>query len=446
MNKYNVLHPFSFMPNLQDKTEEDIKEIYTFLESGKGCWVKDDKGNEYFYATTAVPTVGLGNKRVVDAINKQMERLSFASTCGQTHPYVQKLAEKLVSVAGEQFSLCFYTTDGSGAIETAMKLARQHFMQKGLQGKSKFISFDGNYHGTTFASGSVTKMGIQETFGEGIKGCYTAPFPNMLRPPVEGTEEEITDYCLQRLKHLIAEISPDEVAAIIFEPIQGVNGIIPMSKRFLQQVASLAKENNILLIADEVTTGLGRTGYWTSSEYYGIKPDLLTISKGLTGGYFPMGATLISSEIESSLLEEGGIFLHGSTQCGHPVGCVAALELISIIEEENLLENAKEMGEYILSTFKNQLKDCKHIGEVRGEGLMISIEFVSDRLSNESIDFSLGERFSQELRRQGVLGNYFNGILLLYPPLNVSKSEATFLSDKVLQAINQIFGGMNENE
>lgn len=434
------------MPNLQDKTEEDIKGLYTFLESGKGCWVNDDKGNKYFYATTAVPTVGLGNTRVVEAIHKQMERLSFASTCGQTHPYVQKLAEKLISVAGDHFSLCFYTMDGSGAIETAMKLARQHFIQKGLHKKSKFISFDGNYHGTMFASGSVTNMGIQESFGEGITGCYTAPFPNMLRPPLEGTEEEIMAYCLQQLEKLIAEISPDEIAAIIFEPIQAVNGIIPMSQSFLQQVASLAKKNNILLIADEVTTGLGRTGYWTASEYYGIKPDLLAISKGLTGGYFPMGATLISSEVESTLIREGGVFLHGSTQCGHPVGCVAALELISIIEEENLLDNAKHLGENILSTFKDRLKDCEHVGEVRGQGLMISIEFVTDRQSNNTIDFSLGERFSQELRRHGVLGNYFNGILLLYPPLNLSEGEATFLTNKVSQAINQIFGGINKYE
>jgi adenosylmethionine-8-amino-7-oxononanoate aminotransferase len=441
MSKYKVLHPFSYMPNLQDKTEEDIKEIYTFIESGKGSWVKDDKGIEYFYATTAVPTVGLGNTRVIDAMYKQLEDLSFVSTCGQTHKYVHQLADKLVSVTGEQFSLCFFTTDGSGAVETAMKLARQHFRQKGLHKKSKFISFEGNYHGTMFASGSVTNMGIKETFGDGITGCFTAPFPNMLRPPINGTKEEINKFCLDQLEKLITEISPDEVAAIIVEPIQGVNGIIPMSKSFLKQVDRLAKENDILLIADEVTTGLGRTGYWTASEYYGIKPDLLAVSKGLTGGYFPMGATLISSEIEASLLNDGGVFLHGSTQCGHPVGCVAALELISIIEEEHLLKNAKEIGEDILLTFKNSLQDCDYIGEVRGKGLMISIEFVTDQLSKNPIDYSIGERFSQELRRQGVLGNYFNGVLLLYPPLNVSKTDADFLTEKVLLAIKKILGG-----
>ncbi|WP_214482995.1 aminotransferase class III-fold pyridoxal phosphate-dependent enzyme [Bacillus sp. SM2101] len=437
--KYSVLHPFSFMPNLENKTEEDIKNIYTYLEQGKGCWVHDNLGKKYFYGTTAVPTVGLGNNRIINAMNKQLEKLSFGSTCGQTHELLQPLGKKLIDLTKNQFSLTFFSNDGSGSVETAMKLTRQYFNMLGLEGKSHFISLNGNYHGTTLASGSITNLGIKENFGDALHNCLSAPFPNMLRPPIEGTEEDIIKYCLNQLKNMIDEVQPENIGALIIEPVQGVNGVIPLPKTYLKEVEILAKKNNILLITDEVTTGLGRTGYWTASEYYDIQPDLLTISKGLTGGYFPMGVTLISEKIENVLLKDGGIFLHGSTQCGHPVGCAAALELISIIEDESLLENAKEIGQYIKSNLTSNLSDVSCVGDIRGLGMMISIEFVTDKQTKKPINFEMGECFSREISNYGVLGNYFNSIFLLYPPLNTTLDEANFVIDSITKAIKKVF-------
>ncbi|MCM3399725.1 aminotransferase class III-fold pyridoxal phosphate-dependent enzyme [Oceanobacillus profundus] len=435
---YSVLHPFSFMPNLKHKTEEDISKEFTYIKEGMGSWVFDKEGKNYFYATTAVPSVGLGNPRIINAMTNQFHKLSFSSTCGQMHELLQPLTKKLIELTDNQFSLAFYTNDGSGAVETAIKLTRQYFNELNQKEKSCFISLDGNYHGTTIASGSVTNMGIKEAFGVQIPGCFSAPFPNMLRPPIDGTEDEIVDFCLQQLINTIEKVGPEKTAAILVEPVQGVNGIIPANKRYLKEVEKIAKANNILLIADEVTTGLGRTGYWTASQYYGIEPDLLTISKGLTGGYFPMGVTFMTEKIENVLLKEGGIFLHGATQCGHPVGCAAALELISIIEEDNLLKNARDIGQYIKTRLKISLQDIPNVAEIRGLGMMISIE-LADKQTREPINFKDGEILSKKLKTQGILGNYFNSILLLYPPLNTSLLDADFVIDNVTKAFKNVF-------
>ncbi|CAM4474545.1 aminotransferase family protein [Paenibacillus tarimensis] len=432
---YATLHPFTYMSGFSSMTEQDFHAYNTYLTRGEGVWVYDNNDNRYFYATTAVPSVGLGNRYVIHRMMEQYHTLHFASTCGQTHPLIERLSQKLLALCGSSFGQVFYSNDGSGAIETAMRLARQYFLSIGEKKRIKFISLEGSYHGTTFGSGSVTHMGIAESFGPGMPGCYAVPAPVGYRPPISGTPEQVAKFCLDMLEETIFENGPDEIAAILIEPIQGVNGVVEISPDYIRQVRELADRYGILLIMDEVATGIGRTGSWTLSRQLGVEPDLLAVSKGLTGGYFPMGATLISEGVAAGLFNNGGVFLHGSTQSGHPVGCAAALAVLSFLEDNQLVEQVENKGEYIIDRLEQGLSDHAHVGDIRGRGLMIAIEFVSDRSSKEGVDYGFGQNLSAALRCQGVLGNWFNSTLILYPPLTAEREELDFMIDGIIRAV-----------
>lgn len=435
---YRVLHPFTWMPELHRLSAETMAKQYIFLKEGKGSWVYDDQGNAYLYLTTAVPTLGLGHERIVQRIAEQYKRLSFASTCAQTHELVQPLAARLVGLAGDRYASLFFSNDGSGAVETAMKLARQYWMKKGMTARVKFVSLAGNYHGTTFGSGSVTHMGIGEQFGPALPGCLSVPAPNLLQPPTAGNEKAVVDYCLEQLEALIRREGAETIAAVLVEPIQGVNGVVLFPDSYWRGLQQLVSEYDILLIADEVGTGLGRTGYWFASERYHLRPDLLVLSKGLTGGYFPMGATLISRRLCETLYAGGGIFLHGSTMCGHPVGCAAALAVLDVIEEAQLVAHAARVGEWILQQLREALTDHPQVGDVRGMGMMLAIQFVAGQSAREPAQPEWEESLVRELRREGILGNLFNSTLVMYPPLNLSESEAEFLVNGVVQAVRRV--------
>ncbi|MFC5407306.1 aspartate aminotransferase family protein [Cohnella soli] len=437
-SSYSTLHPFSYMTPFSSTTERDFQSRNICLTRGEGVWVYDGEGNRFLYATTAVPSVGLGNPFVLDRIRAQYETLNFASTCGQTHPLIEELSRRLIERSGSSFGQVFYSNDGSGAVETAMRLARQYWISKGQTKRIKFISLEGCYHGTTFGSGSVTHLGIQQSFGPGLAECYAAPVPNPYRLPLEGTLQQNINDCLHLLEELIFEVGPNEVAAVLLEPIQGVNGIVPLPPAYLKSIREITEKYGILLIMDEVATGVGRTGNWIYSHELNIQADLLTLSKGLTGGYFPMGATLISATIAEQLFGNGGIFLHGSTQSGHPVGCAAALAVLDYMDENCLISNAEQRGSSLLSTLQSALRDHPYVGDIRGKGLMLAIEFVSDRTTKSPVDFAFGEKLSAALHQEGVLGNWFNGVLILYPPLTLSPGEEAFLCQAVIKSVHSI--------
>ncbi|WP_270168532.1 aminotransferase family protein [Paenibacillus sp. SYP-B4298] len=444
--RYPVLHPFTFMPGYEGEAGDLFHQHNIMLHRGSGSWVYDTDERPYLYTTTAVPSVGLGNEQVMNRIRHQYETLSFGSTCGQTHPLIQQLSERLLHIVGDPFGMVFYGTDGSGAVETAMRLARQYFIAQNKPKRTAFISLEGNYHGTTYGTGAVTHLGIQESFGPGMSHCYAAPFPFGFRPPIEGTPDGVVKYCLDMLEEIIFDIGPYAVAAVLLEPVQGVNGIHPLPVEYVQAVRKITEKYGILLIMDEVTTGIGRTGSWIASHHYGVQADMLTLSKGLTGGYFPMGATLISTSIARQLFGDGGIFLHGSTQSGHPVGCAAALAVLDLIEEGELLNKTREHGELILQSLRSNLQLHPHVGDIRGMGLMLAIEFVQEKQSKTPVDYAFGQQLSKALHSEGILGNYFNNTLLMYPPLTITREESQQLIDGVTRAVLQVSNDQRSRE
>lgn len=443
---YKVLHPFTFMPGYENVNVTDISNQYISIAKGKGSWVYDKEGKAYLYTTTAVPSVGLGNDEIINHITNQYKKLSFASTCAQTHNLINELAERLIKICGDNYGSVFFSNDGSGAVETAMKLARQYFLSKGNNTRTKFLSLEGNYHGTTFGSGSVTHMGIKETFGPDLEDCYSAPAPNLYRPPIEGTEKEIIEYCILELEKQIEDIGANTIAAVLLEPIQGVNGIVVLPEEYITAVRQITKKYGILLIMDEVATGIGRTGNWLASHHYNVQSDLLALSKGITGGYFPMGVTVMSNEIIQQLVGNGGIFLHGSTQSGHPIGCAAALAVLDFIEEKGLIENTRTKGNHILNKLREEFSNTNFVGDIRGMGFMISMEFVNDKVTKEPLSFEYGEELTRILHENGLLGNYFNGNLIMYPPLTLSDNEMEYLINKLIITIQKFENYMKERK
>lgn len=432
---YPLLHPFTYMP---EPSAFDSGSPYIRLCRAQGCWAYDEQNQAYLYATTGATSVGLGHPRVLEAIAKQYEALSFASTCAQSHPLAVPLAERLIRLCGGHYAKAFYSADGSGAVESAMRLARQYWIAVGQPKRTKFVSLEGGYHGTTFGSGSVTHLGIREMFGPGLAGCYNAAAPNLYRPPVEGKPEWIVSFCLDHLEETIFEAGPDEVAAVLLEPVQGVNGIVPLPREYVAGVRELTRKYGILLVMDEIGTGLGRAGHWTVSQHFGIQPDLLTVSKGLTGGYFPLTATLLSAEMDRLLFGRGGFFLHGVTLSGHPVGCAAAMAVLDILEEEGLVERSRREGDAMLSELKSGLGDHPFVGDVRGMGMMLAIEFVACKDSKQPVDDAFGLQLSKLLREAGVLGSFLSGVLTLYPPLTLSQDEARQLTNAVIGAVSRL--------
>ncbi|MFD2673314.1 aminotransferase family protein [Marinicrinis sediminis] len=422
MASSHVLHPFTYMPPVSQRNGEE----WLKLVMGEGCWVYDEQDTAYLYTTTAVPALGFGQKQIQKRLHRQYRKLSFASICASTHEHVEELAQRLIDVTSSRFSQVFFSNDGSGAVESAMKLSRLYHAMRGEPERTGFISFSGNYHGTTFASGSVTDMGIDGVFGPGLEQCWIAPFPR-------------NHLDLDQLEQQMLEKGTDQIAAVLVEPIQGVGGIVAMPDACFAQIRQLCNKYGILLIADEVTTGLGRAGTWSVSEDQQLHADLIVYGKGLTAGYFPMAATLITDDMVQTLFASGGIFLHGATLSGHPVGCAAALEVLNIMERKQLVRRSAQLGAVILQKLQHRLHDYECVRETRGRGLMLAVSFQT--AAKESVGADWGTRFSGYLREAGILANFFNSDLIMYPPLTISDQEAQFLIEGVVYAVERMETG-----
>jgi len=401
-------------------TPSYTREYPLVAKSGRGAMVEDVDGNVFldFAAGIAVVSTGHCHPQVVAAIQKQAAELIHISGTDFYYPHMVELARKLSSVApGPEPKRVFYGNSGTEAIEAAIKLARYHTK------RDKLIAFLGCFHGRTMGSLSLTasKPVQRKGFGSLLPGVVHIPYPNCYRCPYGLAPQSCCVECAAVLEGEVFKrlVDPEEVAAIFVEPIQGEGGYLPAPKEFLQELQRVCRKYGILLVVDEVQSGMGRTGNWWASEHAGIEPDILCVAKGIASG-MPLGVTIARSS-----LMDWPPGAHGSTFGGNPVSIAAALVTCELLEKE-YIENARRMGEFLFGRMADWRERHKIVGDIRGRGLMIGIEIVRDQKSKERAK-DLRDRIVQLAFRKGLLilaagENSFR----LCPPLVVDQEQADF--------------------
>lgn len=405
--------------------------IKTFAVKGDGALLTDVDGNTFLDFAGAIGSLNTGHcpKRVIEALHKQID--SYLHPCFHVmmyEPYIQ-LAEKLNQITpGEHSKKTFFLNSGAEAVENAVKIARKY------TGRKAIISFERGFHGRTYMAMSLTSKvkPYKYEFGPFVPDTYKWPYPYYFR--ADGfTSEQQDDQLLKRFEtFFLSEVPPEEVAAIIMEPVQGEGGFVIPSKRFVQGVKELCEQHGILFIADEIQTGFGRTGKMFASEHFDVIPDLMTLSKSIGAG-LPISAVTGRAEI----MDSANIGEIGGTYGGSPLGCVAALEVIRTIEEDGLIERAKNIGEMFLERFQPLQAKYEEIGEVRSLGAMCAIEFITDS-STKNPNKEKVQEIIQKAHHNGLIimsaGLYGNIIRLLTPLVVTDEqlSEGLDVLEKVI--------------
>ncbi|HEX5506334.1 MAG TPA: aspartate aminotransferase family protein [Thermomicrobiales bacterium] len=430
------LHPVT---NLR----QHLKTGPLIIERGEGAHLWDTEGKEYLdgFAGLWNVNVGYGRRELAEAARDQMERLAYSPTFyGLSTPPTIELAAKLAEMLPGPLNHVNFTSGGAESNETALKIARYYWSIGGRPEKVKIISRLMGYHG--IAMGALAATGIPaywQHFGPRTPGFIhlSAPYDYRNNPGL--SEDEFVARLVAELEETIAREGADTIAAFIGEPVQGAGGVVVPPAGYWKAIAPVLKEHEILLIADEVITGFGRTGAMFGMQQYDFQPDIASLAKGITSGYIPLGGVSISDEIFSRIAEPDQLFYHGFTYSGHPTACAVALRNIAIIEDEHLVANAQARGEQLLGGL-TRLLDHPHVGNVRGKGLMAYAELVADKDSKAKYDpsFNLGGKIQQATRGRGLIVRASNDGVAVAPPLVISEAEVDELLTKLEEAIREV--------
>lgn len=419
------LHPFT-----------DFKELSAaggsrIITRGEGSWIWDADGNRILDGMAGLwcVNVGYGRKELAEAAYKQMMELSFYNCFFKTTtPAAGALAAKLAELTPDGLSKVFFASSGSEANDTIVRMVRHFWNLKGKPNKKAFISRVHGYHGTTMASTSLGGMSVMHGQGDlPLPGFHHVmpPYPFDLAKGLD--DEAFGRLAAKAVEEKILELGPENVAAFIGEPIQGAGGVIIPPDSYWPEVQRICREHDVLLIADEVICGFGRLGHWFGSHRYGIRPDLMTLAKGITSGYVPLSAVMVGDRVAETLIEEGGEFYHGFTYSGHPVACAVALANIEVIERDGLVERAKsDIGPYLRRRLEEELADHPIVGQIRSEGLIGAIEIVKDRRTRERFpgDGKVGLMARDHCFRNNVIMRGIRDSLVFAPPLSLTHAEA----------------------
>lgn len=431
MDRASVLHPFTQLKDFASGKAGDP----TIIETAKGIRITDATGREYIdgFAGLYCMNVGYGRTEVAEAISRQAHKLAYYhSYAAHTTEELARLSDRLVRMAPGKMSKVFYGMSGSDANETQAKLVWYYNNLRGLPKKKKIITRDRGYHGCSVVSGSMTGMSFYHDHMDlPIAGIPRTGVPHYYWGAEAGeTEEQFSARRAEELEALILREGPDTVGAFIAEPVLGTGGITPPPAGYWAAIQPVLKKYDILLIADEVITGFGRTGAMFGCDKYGIEPDLITVAKGLTSAYVPLSASIVGEKVYK-VLEEGadrvGAFSHGYTYSGHPIGVAAANAVLDIVEREDIPDNAQRVGSYFQKSLQETFAGLPIVGEVRGVGLMAAIEFVADPATKKRFDPSLkiGARVSKAARDLNLIARAMphGDILGFAPPLVITESE-----------------------
>ena len=427
----------------------EVGEPDIFVQ-GNGVRLTDMTGQTYLDARAgaAVVNVGHGRQEIVEAVYQQMMKLTYHPPVGSTTVSAIELAEKLAQLAPGKLSRTFFVTGGSEAIETALKITRAYHHRLGDKGRYKVITRKGSYHG---ALGVTTWMGgvghSRAEYEPAYPGILYAPQPNPYRCEYGGqTPEECAIRCAKAVEELILFHGPDTVAAVVGEPIASYTGAIVPGPDYWPMLRQICDKYGVLLIADEVLTGFGRTGKMFALEHWNVVPDLMAFAKGVTSGYLPMGGVIATEQIADVFTgSDRGPLQHVLTYGGQPAACAAALKNLEILEAERLVENSAAMGDYLLDGLQDMQSRHTIMGDVQGKGLLIGVELVQDRNTKERwpSEVDLAVRVAQLYKENGVLLPMSGDVIRIAPPLCITRSEVDELleaTDSVLRSVERELG------
>lgn len=421
--------------------------------SGQGIWLRDAEGRSYIDASggAAVSCLGHGHPDVIAAMHRQIDHLAYAHTSFFTTEVAEQLADLLVGSAPAGMSHVYFVSGGSEAVETALKMARQYFVEIGQPQRRHFIARRQSYHGNTLGALAV---GGNEWRREQFRPLlidvtHVSPCYEYRGRLPDETPEAYGQRLVAELARTIEELGPDNVMAFVAETVGGATaGVLTPVPGYFKGIRDLCDRHGILLILDEVMCGMGRTGTLHACEQEGVVPDLLTVAKGLGGGYQPIGAVLAQGRIVEAMRQGSGLFQHGHTYLGHAVACAAALAVQQVIQRDHLLTQVRDRGAYLASRLRDELGDHPHVGDIRGRGLFWGLELVQDRANRQWFEPSLKlhARLKSAAMEEGLMIYPMGGTVdgrcgdhvLLAPPFISSEGEVDQIVTRLRRSLDRV--------
>ncbi|WP_394172146.1 aspartate aminotransferase family protein [Thalassotalea litorea] len=435
LNNAHHLQPFSDNKAL-------AKSGPRIIERAQGVYFYDSNGNKFLDGMAGLWCVnlGYGRKELADVAHQQMNQLPYYNLFFQTTTTpTTKLASKIAELAPAHMNRVFFTGSGSEANDTNFRMVRRYWDLKGQPNKKTFISRTNAYHGSTVAGASLGGMDYMHKQGDlPIPGIVHVDQPYWFGEGQDMSEDEFGIKAAQSLEQKILEVGEENIAAFIAEPFQGAGGVIIPPKTYWTEIKRILAKYEILFILDEVIAGFGRTGEWFACQYFDLKPDLITIAKGMSSGYQPIGGVIVSDKVADVLIEEGGDFNHGFTYSGHPVAAAVALKNIEILEQENIVERVKtEISPYLQKRWQ-ELADHPLVGEARGLGMVAAIELVKDKSTNERLeaDCKAGGICRDFAIANGLVMRPCGDTMIISPPLVITKDEIDELISKAKKTLD----------
>ncbi|WP_019376672.1 adenosylmethionine--8-amino-7-oxononanoate transaminase [Virgibacillus halodenitrificans] len=442
MSKHNELIKKSkkhlWLPFTQMK---DYDKDPLIIESGTGVRVTDTEGKSYYdgFSSVWLNVHGHRKKELDEAIQEQLMKISHSTLLGMTNQPATELAERLARITPDGMDRIFYSDSGAEAVEIALKMAYQYWKNIGVEGKNKFITMKNGYHGDTIGAVSVGAVEIFHRIFEPLMfDSFHVPFPYVYRHP-SGDSEICKEECLLELKKTL-EKHHNEIAALTMESMmQGAGGMVLMPPGFLSGVKALCVEYDVLLIIDEVATGFGRTGKMFACEHEEVVPDIMTVGKGITGGYLPIAATISTERIYEAFYDDYKnmkTLFHGHSYTGNQLGCAVALANLDLFEKENVVENVQTKANIVQSELES-FYQLDHVGDIRQIGFMVGIELVLNKQTKEPFPFEerIGYEVSLKMRELGMLTRPVGDTLVFMPPLSSSQQELREMISIMREAI-----------
>jgi len=416
--------------------------------SASGVRVTDIHGNEYLDALSggsAAATLGHGRIDVADAVHAQMTQLHWVSLRTFVNEPSIELGRRLAGLTEADLQTSFFVSSGSEAVETATQLAKSYHRARGNPDKNMFLYRKTGYHGTTLVGASASDNPEFRTWFEGlapgfveVEACY--PY----RRPEGMTEEEYGDACADALEATILHVGPEKIAGILAEAIPAALVLVPPAN-YLHRLREICDRHDILWIDDEVFIGVGRTGRWFGFEHFGVSPDIVTSSKGITGGYVPLGAAIASSRVMETVYGDqagGQAKVAGHTYAAHPTACAAGVAVLDAIEKEDLVGNAARVGEWMIAEFARIYAGHPNVGDVRGKGLLIGIELVQDVQSRTPFpkELAVGRRIMDRAMDNLFMLRATGDVITLFPALVTTPADAALMVQATCRAIDEVLG------